>query len=63
MKPFSFSMDGENFNEGVATQNAIETELIISDEEETNDVSALYMNHGEKLKAVAKKGKMNILVA
>jgi hypothetical protein len=54
-------MDGENvdFN-GDATQNAIEieTEIIISDEEETNDGAALYMNHGEKFKAVAKKGKM-----
>ena len=55
-------MDRENddFNEGDATQNAIEigAEIIISDEEEANDATALYVNHGEKLKAVAKKGKM-----
>ena len=43
-------MDGEN----------IESDKINSDEEEINAVgeSALYMNHGEKFKAVANKGKM-----
>jgi hypothetical protein len=55
-------MDGENvdFNEGDATLNAIEieTEIIISDEKETNDAVAKYVKHGEKVKAVAKKGKL-----
>ena len=43
-------MDGEN----------IESDKINSAEEEINAVgeSALYMNHGEKFKAVANKGKM-----
>ena len=57
-----FSMEGEqdDFNEGDATQTAIEieTEIIINDEEETNDAAAKYVKHGEKVKALAKKGKM-----
>lgn len=46
-----------NIHERDATQNAIEigTEIIISDEEETNDAVAKYVKHGEKVKALAKK--------
>ena len=55
-------MEGEqdDFNEGGDSQTVIEieTEIIISDEEETNDAAAKYVKHGEKVKALAKKGKM-----
>lgn len=54
-------MDGENddFNQGDTTQNgnAIEIE-IITDEEDTNNATAKYFQHGEKVKAIAKKGKI-----
>ena len=54
-------MEGEqdDFNEGGDSQTVIEieTEIIISDEEETNDAAAKYVKHGEKVKALPKKEK------
>lgn len=52
-------MDSEedDFNEGDGTHNAIEIVSAEEAEEETNDATAKYVKHGEKVMAVVKKGK------